>query len=97
MTDAGTRPPTPEELAALRAEVIAQVAPPAGRPEYAETDPAFVDPFVRAAVDARAGGGVPASGRTRADVVYSASSGLQAALATPEGLARRGPTFRPCC
>lgn len=76
------------DRAALRAAVSAQVAPLAGRKEYAVTDAAFLDPLIDAALAATTGGRAPATDKERADVVAAAGSSLYHKLQERDGLAQ---------
>lgn len=63
----------------LRAEILAQVKPFAGHPEYAVDDPDLVDPCI--------GDRAPTSAE-RADFIHDAVVCIQNALDKPDGLAR---------
>jgi hypothetical protein len=74
-----TPPARPLTVDELRAEVLSQVKPFADRPEYAVTDPAFIDPCIAAAIQ---------EGGERDWVVRSAVMKVGNKLAQPDGLAR---------
>jgi hypothetical protein len=74
-----TQPAPPLTVDGLRAEVLKGVAPFAGRPEYAVTDPAVVDPCIAAAIQ---------EGGEHDWVVRAAVMRIGNKLAEPDGLAR---------
>jgi hypothetical protein len=79
-------PPTPEQRVQLRADMIAKVAPFAGRAEYAVTDDDLVDPCVTEALQLTQGRMPEADERSR--VIDDGVRCMSWKLDSPDGLDR---------